>query len=195
MSIELLWIIPIVAAALLVLIIVLTIQEKKNTTRVGSGKLDLKREVDEYNRGLNNNSLSDASESRLIKIENTIQLVSTTLSSQQQIIENYKGKDSTFAQEFNELKHKLRELQQEYDLIISENYTLRARLNKIEQKSSIDNTINDSEKDNTYQSDTDIIGQNKFLNLEIFNNSRVIDSSKPSDLDDTSEINISEIKK
>jgi regulator of replication initiation timing len=195
MSIELLWIIPVVAAALLILMILLTIQQSKGNELDGSNTYDLKREVDEYNSGVKerNEVIPHSSESRLSEIEKTIQLVSTALSSQQQTIENFQGKDSKFVDELNELKQKLQELQNEYDTIISENYTLRARLNKIEDRKIADDIPQLSTKDDPSQDKTDYLKRDKLLNLKIYEKKSSKNSTKLTDLDDTSEINISEI--
>ncbi len=201
MSIELLWIIPIVAAALLILMIVLTIQQGKNNESNNPNNFNLKDEVDQYNSGYNPKKevASSSSESRLREIEKTIQLVSTALSSQQQTIENFQGKDSKFVDALNELKQKLRELQNEYDTIISENYSLRARLNKIENKKITNDipqftTQKGPSHDETGYDETDYIEKDKLINLKIYGNKSAKKSSKLTDLDDTSEINISEIQ-
>lgn len=52
MSIELLWIIPIVSAAFVILIMVVNIQKRKEDTTGYAYIRDLKREVDEFNRGV-----------------------------------------------------------------------------------------------------------------------------------------------
>ena len=76
MAIELLWIIPIVAAALLILMIVLTIQQGKNNEQSNGNNISLKEEVEQYNRGvtLAKEPINPSSESRLSEIEKTIQL-------------------------------------------------------------------------------------------------------------------------
>ena len=196
MAIELLWIIPIVAAALLILMIVLTIQQGKNKDQNNTTDFNLKEEVDQYNRGvkLKRGSISPSSETRLSEIEKTIQLVSTALSSQQQTIENFQGKDTKFVDELNELKRKLYELQNEYDTIISENYTLRARLNRIENKKITDNIPQSISNKDTSEVETSYLKKEKLINLKIYEDESNKRSSKHTDLDDTSEINISEIR-
>jgi len=190
MSIELLWIIPIVAVALLVLVVALSLQQKDEKTF--NGIRDMKREVEDYNSGIASDSeenvARDSSEVRLKEIENTIQLVSTALSNQQKIIENFQGKDVALENEFNLLKQKLQEVQKEYDITISENYSLRARLNKAGKE-----VPEPLPEDNEISEDTDAIERSKVLNKKVFDDSHKIDRTKSSELDDTSEINLSDL--
>ena len=192
MSIELLWIIPIVSAAMVILILLFNLQKKG---RANSGFRDLKREVEEYNTGIADNKRSQliSEESRLNKIENTIQLVSTMLSNQQKTIENFHGKDVTLEKEFNDLKEKLKELQEEYDITISENYSLRARLNKVEKEYSQKKISKDLLKIDLTQ-DTDTIDIGSVLNMKVYKERQMLNPSKPSELDDTAEINLSKYK-
>ena len=123
------------------------------------------------------------------EIENTIRLVSTALSNQQKIIENFQGKDVALENEHNSLKQKLQELQKEYDITISENYSLRARLNKAGKE--VTEPLPEEEE---FSEDTDAIERSKVLNKKIFDDSHKIDRTKSSELDDTSEINLADIK-
>lgn len=199
MSIELLWIIPIVAAALLVLMLALSLQQNEKDQGEDTDISDLNREVVEYNRGvtIDKKVLSDTAETRLGEIEGTIKLVSTALSNQQKIIENFQGKDVKLEHELNDLKKKLKELQHEYDITISENYSLRAYLKKIKKGSGdiADSSLQPSFQNDFSQNISDTVRNNKVLNVEIFDDTRLIDPSKPSYLDDTAEINLSELNK
>ncbi len=190
MSIELLWIIPIVAAALLVLVVALSLQQKNEVTQASRDVLNMKREVEDYNRGisLEKKVHSEPSDARLREIENTINKVSTLLSNQQKTIENFQGKDVTLENEFKDLKMKLQELQKEYDITISENYSMRARLKKLDQAKQ------EAVPESKMMDDTDTIERSKVLNMKIFEDTRMIDPDKPANLDDTSEINLSELK-
>jgi len=181
MTIELLWIVPVIAVTIFFLIIALNHQKKNK-----NGKRDLHKEVEEYNRGASqstNKELIRLSETRLNEIEKTIQLVSTTISNQQHIIESFRGKDAKFADELKELKQKLLQLQKEYDLLVSENYTLRARLNKIESLK------------NKHYANSQYVDPDNLLNLNMLKSSKgIIDTLKTEDVDDTSEFFISELK-
>lgn len=134
-------------------------------------------------------------ENRLGKIESTIQLVSTALSNQQKMIENFQGKDDILEDGLNDLKEKLKELQKEYDITISENYSLRARLNKAEKESGKKiNSRSGTSSRSDISEDTDTIEVSKVLNMKIYEEDRKLDPTKPSELDDTSEINLSELQ-
>lgn len=197
MSIELLWIIPIVSAAFVILIMVVNIQKRKEDTTGYAYIRDLKREVDEFNRGVPVDTKLPliSEENRLGKIESTIQLVSTALSNQQKMIENFQGKDDILEDGLNDLKEKLKELQKEYDITISENYSLRARLNKAEKESGKKiNSRSGTSSRSDISEDTDTIEVSKVLNMKIYEEDRKLDPTKPSELDDTSEINLSELQ-
>ncbi len=197
MSIELLWIIPIVSAAFVILIMVVNIQKRKEDTTGYAYIRDLKREVDEFNRGVPVDTKLPliSEENRLGKIESTIQLVSTALSNQQKMIENFQGKDDILEDGLNDLKEKLKELQKEYDITISENYSLRARLNKAEkERGKKINSRSGTSSRSDISEDTDTIEVSKVLNMKIYEEDRKLDPTKPSELDDTSEINLSELQ-
>ena len=197
MSIELLWIIPIVSAAFVIFTIVINLQ-KRNENETGTFDFrDLRREVDEFNSGVvvNVKEPSASAEKRLSKIESTIQLVSTALSNQQKVIENFQGKDDTLESELNNLKEKLKELQNEYDITISENYSLRAHLNKVEKERERARSSSGTTAKGDMSQDTDAIEISKVLNMKIYEEDRKLDPSKPSELDDTSEINLSKYNK
>lgn len=197
MSIELLWIVPIVSAAFVILIMVVNIQKRKEDDTGDAYIRDLKREVDEFNRGVPVDTKLPliSEENRLSKIESTIQLVSTALSNQQRMIENFQGKDDILEDGLNDLKEKLKELQKEYDITISENYSLRARLNKAEkERDKVRNSRSSTSSKSDISEDTDTIEVSKVLNMKIYEEDRKLDPTKPSELDDTSEINLSELQ-
>lgn len=196
MSIELLWIIPIVSAAFVILIMVVNIQKRKEDITGDAYIRDLKREVDEFNRGIPVDTKLPliSEENRLSKIESTIQLVSTALSNQQKMIENFQGKDDILEDGLNDLKEKLKELQKEYDITISENYSLRARLNKAEKERDKIISRSSTSLRSDISEDTDTIEVSKVLNMKIYEEDRKLDPTKPSVLDDTSEINLSELQ-
>lgn len=117
MPIEVLFIIPVVAISLFVLIIILSVQKKKAAASVDK----IAQTVERYNSG------SPQGEESL-GMDKTIDLVSKALSNQQKIIEGFQGKDSTVESELKEMKNRLLEMQNEYDIMMSENYTLKAKL-------------------------------------------------------------------
>jgi hypothetical protein len=133
-SIELLWLIPVIALALTLPMIIRSFQLHRpaNDDSVLSQTRELTDEVEKFNQGVH--LTTKPAGQRAGEIENIITLVSAALSNQQKIIETFKGKDDTVAGELNNLKSKLHELQQEYDIVTSENYSLRARIGKLLQE-------------------------------------------------------------
>lgn len=201
MSIELLWLIPVVALALFLPVLILSIQRSTNQT-VNSQTRDLAREVEQFNNGLGQQPLTRTSnQNRGGEIEKTINLVTAALSSQQEIIAAYKGKDTSYEYELNELKEKLLHLQQEYDIVISENYSLRARIKKLRDESP--------ERDPDDQQPSSVAGVYtvqkggeetdkplmtrpvRIANMALYDDTRMF---KASDLDDTSEIRFSDLR-
>jgi hypothetical protein len=83
----------------------------------------------------------------------------------------------------------LHEIQQEYDTIISENYTLRARLKKIEQNKETSYLEINNKKDSSDVS-IDRKESNKVLDVKIYDKPRKIKSSKSSYLEDTAELSV-----
>ncbi|MBD3314624.1 MAG: hypothetical protein GF344_02445 [Chitinivibrionales bacterium] len=192
MPIELLYIIPAVAIALFFLILMRSTQKQDNST----GHLrdnDLVREVNLFNRGYHTPPPSyGGSEKRLGEIEKTIELVTTALSNQQKVIENYKGKDENYVRQLNGLKTKLMELQHEYDILLSENYSLRARINNISSNRNIpEKPEPPKELPVPRRADTDTFEAERAQYMRLYDDTRTF---KTSDFGDSSEINLSELK-
>lgn len=201
LPIELLWIIPVVVIALLILMLIIKLQKRTVGEASPDTVQDLNREVKEYNSGLSlpKEITAETAEVRLNEIENTIQLVSKALSSQQRIIENFQGKDDKVEMELNELKRRLKELQYEYDITISENYTLRARLKRLETGDSRikENSVlpGGNQVLNVLDENGVELGEkNKIIDMKLYDNSRKLSTQQAPELDDTSEINISEYR-
>ncbi len=96
-------------------------------------------QVQQFNAGTPiDTAESHSGEQRLMEIEKTISLVTSALSSQQKTIETITGKDVGYSHQLSNLKQKLIELQREYDMVISENYSLRARVKKLSQNNPDD---------------------------------------------------------
>jgi hypothetical protein len=133
MSIELLYIIPAVALSLLVLINIIMLQRKAAQRAPDQ---HLHKEVEEFNTGRVAMDVKDRQipEARLGEIERTVTLVSQALSSQHKLIEGFQGSNAGHTAEIDALKSRLREMQREYDIILSENYSLRAKIRKLEER-------------------------------------------------------------
>jgi chromosome segregation ATPase len=131
MYIQLLYIIPIIALGLLIPLVIITQQRNKQQKKE---QLDL--EVQDFNQGFTAAPIFQRTmpESRINEIEKTIGLVSQTLSSQQKIIERFQGTNSQYTEDVDRMKSRLRELQKEYDILLSENYSLRAKVRKLNEQ-------------------------------------------------------------
>jgi hypothetical protein len=128
LSIELLWIIPLIALVMALPLVYRAYQKREpDASRLHTK--DLVEQVEMFNQG--SHLASQPAGKRSSEIESIITMVTAALSNQQKVIETFKGKDDTITGELNTLKSKLHELQQEYDIVISENYSLKARVNKI----------------------------------------------------------------
>jgi cytochrome c-type biogenesis protein CcmH/NrfF len=199
MAIEVLWIIPVVALALFFLILTLSTQQGK--AAVSRQDAGLSREVEQFNRG--NAEMPVAAhltDQRLESIQNTIQMVTSALSNQQQIIENVQGKDVRNEMQLRELNEKLQSLQQEYDIVISENYSLKARLRQLvgpawqQQPEQLPPGAANAQQPAELATQLErMIGDTPNLTniRRLYDDTRTF---KPQDLDDTSEISLSELR-
>ena len=129
MPIEMLWIFPILAVALFVFGQMLYLQRKKHKKLTG-----LELAVHNFNTGATVHRPArsvDEAEKRIADVEKAMTLLTTALANQQKVIEG-----ETNERKISELKHTIDELRQEHDLIVSENYSLKARINKTARSSS-----------------------------------------------------------
>lgn len=132
--IETLWIVPIFGFALFIPIIILANSRSRKESS-GTDEPNLEAQVARFNSGAQIVPATVLSESRgterLQEMEKTISLVMATLSNQQRLLQGANPQDGVVGKELNVLKEKLRELQKEYDIVISENYALRARVQSL----------------------------------------------------------------
>ncbi len=127
MSIELLYIIPIIA--LVIFAFSISYIAQKRTDYLEQGK-QLAVEVRQFNDG-KFLSQERSTEARLDEFEHTISSINKALSNQQKVIEKFQEENSQYNDEIGMLKKKLRELHKEHDIVVSENYSLRAKYNNL----------------------------------------------------------------
>lgn len=191
MHIELLWIIPILAFVFFIFIITFYAQRRANPNVGG----DLSKEVARFNNGLNHipSVQSQIPENRINELEHTMTLITQSLSNQQKVIEKFQQENSTYNAEVNELKKKLRELYKEYDIVLSENYSLRAKVKKLLDKPDSKKDLSNDSKSNVVKSasNSTAIASGK-LNLRLYDDTRLMNMQN---LEDTSEIDVSELHK
>lgn len=137
MHIELLWIIPSVSFAIFIFLVIYFAQCKNPPTQ-------LKQEVNNFNNGFyNHTSELKKPYNRLEELERSISVVTKSITNQQKVIDRFKREKIDYSCEINELKDKLRELYKEYDIVLSENYSLRAKMKKMMEKNPQENNLTD----------------------------------------------------
>ena len=126
--IELLWIVPVVAFGFFIFLIQLAAQHKGE-------QQDLSQEVSRFNNGtLTTVPQETAGSVRLNQLERAIAAVTDSLTTQQRAIEQFHRDNTAYNGEINDLKNRLRELYKEYDIVLSENYSLRAKVKKLQDR-------------------------------------------------------------
>lgn len=133
MHIELLWLVPILAFALFLLFMTLYMQRKwGNQAR----SADLHREVDLFNAGQTKQKLVTAksADERLHEMENMINFVAEAVAGERRPFQDMRSVKATPTDEAGELREKLRSVFKEYDIILSENYTLRAKVKQLARR-------------------------------------------------------------
>jgi len=166
MSIELLWIFPIIGFGVFVSLTVYLIHNKYSD----SGQ-ELKRRVKQFNSGANyvpqsTERAAAQLESRLAELENTIASLTTSISANKKSAETQPP--AANAAEQNELRKMLDNLYREYGVIMSENNALRNRFGT---------PVNNGNPANP-------VLQNPKINLRIFDDTRYLN---PDNFDDTAE--------
>jgi septal ring factor EnvC (AmiA/AmiB activator) len=136
MNIELLWIIPIISFTVFIFLVIYFAQRKALQS-------DLKKEVTNFNNGVvYSSTIRNQPENRLQELEKSITVVTSSIESQQKVIDRFKHENAECTTEINDLKNKLRELYKEYDIVLSENYSLRAKMKKmIEGKAGEESSV------------------------------------------------------
>lgn len=141
MHIELLWLIPVFAFAGFLFFIAIYIQRKDELQSKG---IDLSKEVALFNAGQNvhgRGGVQRNHDERLRELEKAINVLSSSLSTERTKQEQQKETGETGrTSEIDELKEKLRTVFREYDIVLSENYALRAKVKQIMKKAQLDDT-------------------------------------------------------
>jgi len=193
MSIELLYIVPIIALVAFTFIISFFAQ-KKSAQQQQAKKLA--NEVQQFNEGKLIGAQRSAEE-RLDDFEKTITSINKALSNQQKVIEKFQQENSSYNGEIDNLKKKLREMHKEYDIVVSQNYSLRAKFNALSKKPEAQavagQTARHSEPEAYISMQTSQPKPGYEMNMSLFDETKVM--SVLSNLDDTREIDISEFMK
>jgi regulator of replication initiation timing len=183
MPIELLYIVPIVALALFVLFFV------QKMMRDGAA-----RPPAPPKKPLGDTKFLDAqksTEERLSEFEATISSINKALNDQQAVIGKYQTENSTYNEEIEKLRSKLRDLHKEYDIVISENYSLRAKVKSLQKKSVDADREAYRSGDRPVEPAVPAAREHGEMNMNLYEDTRLF---KTSTLDDTREIDITELQ-
>lgn len=178
MSIELLWIIPIIAFSFFIFLLVYNISKRQDNPYK-----DLSNEVARFNYGIQQPvQLQITPEKRLDELEKAIISVNESIANQQKLMEKVNKESTSSSSEIEELRKKLHELQKEYDIVISENYSLRAKVKYlIETKGAVSdkNIEDDSSKTPAVQN-----GKGK-INLKLYEDTRLMSLSQLQNIEES----------
>ena len=132
MHIELLWLVPVISFAAFLFIVAYYAQKSAERRSKSS---ELHNEVARFNAGQDVQKLvrAERSDDRLQELEKAINMVAEVLARQQRSLQDLhmNKEENPQEHEINDLKEKLRSVFKEYDIVLSENYALRAKLKQL----------------------------------------------------------------
>jgi hypothetical protein len=192
MSIELLYLIPIIAVVFFAFSVSF-FSQKKSMEPKSSKKLA--SEVQKFNDGQFIPAYK--SDNRINEFDIAVDSVNKALEGQQKIIEKFAEGNSAYNFEIDILKKQIVDLHREYDIAMSENYALRAKMRKLEKTPdhviaapTVDSIVN---KPETFISSNTIQPKYGFaVNMSLFDDTKVY---KVNSLDETREFDISDLMK
>jgi septal ring factor EnvC (AmiA/AmiB activator) len=194
MPIELLYIIPILALAVLVFLGVMNAQKRS----MGAAQQQMAAPTATPTGRLPGDTkflaAQKSTEERLDEYEKTIAQINKSLSNQHMVIEKFQEENVSYNDQIEKLQAKLRELHKEYDIVISENYSLRAKVkslqNKIEAGTAGPDMV-DAAADALSAQHATSGKEHVEMNMNLYEDTRLF---KASSLDDSSEFENSDLK-
>lgn len=188
MTIELLWLIPILALAAFLFWVVIMAQKRYPSGNPPSDPMA--QEVMLFNSGkavpLAPNQIPDAAQKRLADIEGKISSLSGTMTDHQQLIEEFRKDATARVTEINDLKRKLSELHKEYDLVLSENYSLRAKVKILSKKLDLQKQVIPAYSPALDPTDIRHNARSEqheaILNMRLYDDTRVMSALSPDDI-------------
>jgi regulator of replication initiation timing len=184
MPIELLYIIPIVALALFVLFFLQGMMKENGA----------QSQAPPSKKPLGDTKFLEAqksTEERLSEFESTITSINKALNDQQAVIGKYQTENSTYNEETEKLRSKMRDLHKEYDIVISENYSLRAKVKSLQKKAASAEQEAYRPADAPADAPLPAAREHSEMNMNLYEDTRLFKSST---LDDTREIDLSELQ-
>lgn len=166
MSIELLWIIPIVAFSSFVFLLIYNISKNQDNPYK-----ELSKEVTRFNNGMHQpvHQIQITPEKRLDELEKAILSVNESIANQQVMMSRVNLEKTSNNTEIEDLRKKLHELQKEYDIVISENYSLRAKI-----KYLVENKETDAEEKTSIFQTPSAQSNKAKINLKLYEDTRLI---------------------
>jgi septal ring factor EnvC (AmiA/AmiB activator) len=194
MPIELLYIIPILALAVLVFLVVMNAQ--KRSMEISQQQMSAMNAAPTGRIPGDTKFLAaqKSTEERLNEYEQTIAQINKSLSNQHMVIEKFQEENVSYNDQIEKLQAKLRELHKEYDIVISENYSLRAKVKSLQKKIEVGTAgpgMVDAAAD-ALSSQSAMSGREHVeMNMNLYEDTRLFKSSS---LDDSGEFEISDLK-
>lgn len=190
-QIEILWLIPVIALVVFIFIIQFLAQKREKSA--------MSQEVARFNTGTLPNAQVPLNygPDRLSQLEQAISSITDSLTVQQQTLNQVSKGSAGYSNEINDLKGKLRELYKEYDIVLSENYSLRAKVKKLEADAHPQGEGSDMTPDisrippTAHRDDIDMLLASK-IDMKLYEDTRTLNLAL---LDDTSEIDINDLTK
>ena len=174
MHIELLWLIPVFAFAGFLFFIAFHVQRKSELQFRGA---DLSKEVALFNAGQGisgRKTVQGNHDERLRELEKAINVLSTELSTERTRQEKkIEAGEPGGKSEIDELKEKLRTVFKEYDIVLSENYALRAKVKQIMKNNHLDDTRDEAPEASMDSFLTNAPSQGK-PNLHLYGDTRLM---------------------
>jgi chromosome segregation ATPase len=183
MPIEILYIIPILAVAFLIYRLVLNAQKR---TEAGGTSAPAAGAGAQAGDTRSQQALR-STEDRLNEYEQTIAQINRTLSIQQKVVEKFQEENTSCTGEIEKLNSQLRELHKEYDIVISENFSLRAKAKSLQRKlDSVPGSLLDAVAPAAATAQpSNGVRETMEMNLNLYEDTKLLKSS--SLLDDTTE--------
>jgi uncharacterized coiled-coil protein SlyX len=185
MQIELLWIIPIVSFAFFIFLLIYFAQ-KNNPEQPYR---DLAKEVNRFNNGIVDTKVAiEKPDSRLNELERSIFTLTDSITHQQRVIDGFQQSNVANQTEMKELRQKLRDIYKEYDIVVSENYSLKATVKKLKDQKSESPAHTDSSL--SLESNPESTINSNRANLRLYEDTRLLNANS---LEDTSEIDLAQV--
>jgi septal ring factor EnvC (AmiA/AmiB activator) len=191
MPIELLYIIPILAVVALGFLLVMNAQKRSMEGAQQQMAAPAATPMGKLPGDTKFLAAQKSTEERLNEYEQTIAQINKSLSNQHMVIEKFQEENVSYNDQIEKLQAKLRELHKEYDIVISENYSLRAKVKSLQKKLETGPVLADAPAEALPPQRAMSGKEHVEMNMNLYEDTRLF---KASGLDDASEFEISDLK-